>query len=98
MSLLERLPYIRQLWAMALPGVEQPSDEFLVKWSFDYTDKELEYAIIRTSKKFHHQTVEPAVLHRYCAGVLRNEKEKAARKSSTLHKSSEAATVSERSR
>jgi hypothetical protein len=76
MTLLDRVPYIRQLWTALLPSVQQPSDEFAVKWAFDFSDREIEYALVRASKKFHHQTLEPIVVHKYVSGVLQNEHEK----------------------
>jgi hypothetical protein len=76
MTLLDRVPYVRQLWTMLLPHVPQPADEFLVKWVFDYSDKEVEYGIVRASKKFRQQTLEPIVVHKYVSGVLKNEREK----------------------
>lgn len=76
MTLLERVGYTKQVWMMAMPNVVAPSDEFLIKLCGCYTEPEIEHAVIRTSKKFHGQTLEPIVLHRYCAGVLRNERKR----------------------
>lgn len=74
MTLLERVGYAKQVWTMAMPNVAAPSDEFLIKLCGCYAGPEIEHAVVRTAKKFHGQTLEPIVLHRYCAGVMRNER------------------------
>jgi hypothetical protein len=73
MSILDKVEQLKQVWALFLK-ITAPENDVLAQWASVYSSDELEYAIMRTSKKTHHQPMEPDIAHRYCSGVLKNER------------------------
>ena len=74
MSIIEKVTQLQQVWALFLKNTPSPADDVLAQWATEYSSDELEYAVSRTSKKIYNQPMEPHVAHRYCAGILRNER------------------------
>lgn len=74
MSILDKVDQLRRVWTLFLKNTPSPADDVLAKWASDYSGDELEYAVMRTSKKIHNQPMDAASSHRYCAGVLKNER------------------------
>lgn len=82
MSILEKVEQLRQVWTLFLKNIPSPADDVLAQWASDYSAEELEYAVSRTSKKIHNQPMEPSAAHRYCAGILKNERSAPQRRTS----------------
>lgn len=74
MTLFEKIDYAKQVWETFL-SVPAPDQKTLAYWSADYSTTEIDFAVSRTAKKFHgNPRMDAPELHRYCFGVLRNER------------------------
>jgi hypothetical protein len=78
MTMLERIIGIRKAWGIVVEGVEAPSNDKLHFWCVRYTDKEIEHAFLRVSRKVERGDVlrTTAEVERYMSGVLRHEADK----------------------
>jgi hypothetical protein len=75
MTIFERVAHAKQVWELMLPSKSAPDTPTLARWIAEYSDEEMAFAIGRTSKKSHHCPEKDAPeLHRYCAGILKNER------------------------
>jgi hypothetical protein len=82
-TLFERIAYAKQLWETFLSPVSVPDQKTLAYWSADYSTTEIDFAVSRTAKKFHtNPRMEAPELHRYCSGILRNERRAPQRRTS----------------
>lgn len=79
MMTMERVTNAQQLWNAVLPECPAPQPRQLVLWASRFTDKQLERAIVRSSRRFQNGDTEPETIYRYTTGVLLNlEREQAA--------------------
>ncbi len=75
MSVLDKLEPTKNFWALMLPDCPMMSDaEMITWWLGNYSQDELEHAIIRTAGKFRGQKPQSEIVYRYVTGVLRNER------------------------
>jgi len=69
MNLLRRIESTRAAWALLMPTISPPSDEWLAKWTAGHPESAIERAVLRTSRKFHAGCA-PELAHKYCSATL----------------------------
>jgi len=74
----ERTAMIVRLWKALLPEVPPPTDEFVARWAFNYTDDVIMLGLKRASRKSRKAKAEghpftTEEVHRYATGTMSSE-------------------------
>jgi hypothetical protein len=87
MTVLERITYIQEVWALALPHVAIPPKEVCIRWVV-YDDNLIEQAILRSASKFSNKnmydTFTPDHAYKYTTSTARHLVERQAQAAAEL--------------
>ena len=78
--ILDRLKVFTELWTKTMPSqVAVPPDSTFIGWLGDYSDDEVQMAVLRTGKKMSKKLRDGLVIEetdaaRYCSAVLRSNR------------------------
>lgn len=65
---------LQELWTVVMPHIPAPELQQMLRWMSRFSDAQLEYAVVRTGRKFAqdriNQPVDPVMPYKYTSGVL----------------------------
>jgi len=77
LEVLVRVDGVKRVWQLLMPTCPVPDDAQLARWVSRFDDIEIGYAVGRLATKIRrgHFANDAESAHRYCTGILVNERE-----------------------